>query len=51
LVEVLDGTLRALGRSRIDVVVYDRPTGRRLGGAHVARAKKASSAAPDEAAA
>jgi len=48
-VEVLDKTLRALGRSRVDVVVYDRPTGRRLGGAHVSKARKKP--APKEAAA
>ncbi len=48
-VEVLDRTLRALGRSRIDVVVYDRPSGRRLGGAHVSRAKKAATSPRAEA--
>jgi hypothetical protein len=46
-VAVLDQTLRTLGRARIDVVVYDRPSGRRLGGAHVSAAKKRSDAKPN----
>ncbi len=49
-IEVLDRTLRSLGRSRIDVVVYDRRSGRRLGGAHVSSAKKRRASSKAEAA-
>ncbi|RLB57409.1 MAG: hypothetical protein DRJ42_00280 [Deltaproteobacteria bacterium] len=44
--EVLNSTLRALGHARVDVVVYDRPTGRRLGGAHVSRSRRAKKSVP-----
>jgi hypothetical protein len=56
--EALDEVLRALGKERIDVVVLDRPSGRRLGGGHRARlargprvgAKPSAEAKPSEAA-
>ncbi len=37
---VLNATLRALGHPRVDAVVYDRPTGRRLGRAHLSRSRR-----------
>lgn len=43
-VEALNETLRALRRPGVDVVIYDRPTGRRLGGAQSHRGTSAPAA-------